>query len=340
MAERQGMLHVDARSRKTETLVGTAILVTLGVIASWVYLKQFRYDPAVFIPTVPAQGKASSAIPGGPEASPFQPYLPEGLTPLSPVEGFGSETLSEKINGKAELYLSAGFVKLTCQRFAKTGQSDSWLEVFLYDMGSKRNSFSVYSTQRRTDVEEADFTRFAYHSKNALFFVHGRQYVEVVASNEGMLEEMLAFGRTFVGRSAGDPGEVSELALFPREGLDEESVALLSADVFGYQGLDNVFIAHYTVEAKRFTLFLSARKDVEEAKSLASAYGGFLLEQGGEAREAAVEIPGLKVLEILGSYEFIFSHHHFLAGVHEADDAEQAGRLALKLHQALREAAK
>lgn len=335
------MSRVDVRSTRSETLVGTVILLALGVIATWVFLRQFRYDPAVFIPDAPAQGKAPSAAPGGNGASPFLPYLPEGMAPLSTVEVFGPETLSEKINGKAELYLSAGFVKLTCQRFAKTGETDSWVEVFLYDMEGQRNAFSVFSSQRRADGVDTDFARFAYHSRNALFLVHGHQYIEMVASNEGMLEEMLAFGRAFVEKTAEGGGSgVNELALFPREGLEEESVALLSSDVFGYEGLNNVFIAHYNLDGKRLTLFLSARRDGEEADSLASAYRTFLLENGGQPLEVSTNIPGLKVVEILGSYEYFFTHHHFLAGVHEADDADLAGRLAERLHQALRGAAK
>ncbi len=330
---------MDVRSTRTETLVGIVILLALGAVATWVFLKQSRYDPAVFTPTVSPQGKALSGALGGAGASPFQPFLPEGLTPLSAAEVFVPETLSEKINGKAELYLSAGFVRLTCQRFARTGQGESWVEVFLYEMEGQRNAFSVFSSQRRADGVDTDFTRFAYHSRNALFFTHGHQYVEVVASNEEMLEEMLAFGRAFVGETAEGGGEVNELALFPREGLDEESISLLSSDVFGYDGLNNVFIAHYKLDGQRFTLFLSARKDREEAESLASAYRSFLLENGGQQLESAAGIPGLKVVEILGNYEFIFTYHHFLAGVHEADDAERAGLLAERLQQALRGAA-
>lgn len=317
-------------------MVGMVVLLTLAAVAAWVFLKQFRYDPALFIPVVPAQGKAPSSVPGGNGASPFQPYLPEGLAPLSPVEVFGPETLSEKIDGKAELYLSAGFVKLTCQRFARTGKIDSWVEVFLYEMEGQRNAFSVFSSQRRADGVDTGFTRFAYHSRNALFFVRGPRYVELVASEEGMLEEMLAFGRAFAGKTAEAGDDVNELALFPGEGLYEGSATLLSSDVFGFERLNDVFIAHYTLEGKPFTLFLSARGDREEAESLASAYGSFLLENGGRQLEVAFDIPGLKVVEILGAYEFIFTHDHFLAGVHEADDTELAGRLAERLHQALR----
>lgn len=328
---------MDAKSRKSETCVGIVILMTLAGIAFWVYLKQLQYDPAVFMPVLHPEERAFPEASGTLDASWFQSYLPEGFNPLSSVEAFGPENLSEKIDGKAELYLSAGFVKLVSRRFVKSGQSDSWFEVYVYDMGSTRNAFSVYSSQRRADGEDVDFTRFAYHSRNALFFVHGREYVEVVASSESLIEEMLALGRNFVAGKRTETGEVNEIALFPKEALEEGSITLLSSDVFGYQELNNVFIAHYLLGGKRFTLFLSARKDPREADSLAASYRQFLLENGGKNQVAENRIPGLKIVEILDSYEFIFAHRHFLAGVHEADDIAMAEELAVRLYETLAE---
>lgn len=328
---------MEAKSGKSETCVGIVILMTLAGIAFWVYLKQFQYDPSIFSPILHPEEKASPEASGAFDASWFQSYLPEGFSPLSPVEAFGPENLSEKIDGKAELYLSTGFVKLVGRRFAKSGQSDSWFEVFVYDMGNTRNAFSVYSSQRRADGEDVDFTRFAYHSRNALFFAHGREYVEVVASNESLMDEMLVLGRNFVAGKETETCDVNEIDLFPKEALEEGSITLLSSDVFGYQELNNVFIAHYLLDRKRFTLFLSARKDPGEAESLAASYRQFLLENGGKDLDAENRIPGLKIVEILDSHEFIFTHSHFLAGVHEADDIAMGEELAVRLHQTLGE---
>ncbi|HYR03636.1 MAG TPA: DUF6599 family protein, partial [Syntrophobacteria bacterium] len=120
---------------KTETLIGYAILLLLVVTAGILFLTQFRYSAAVLTPNA-LQPESSS-----PSAAP-RPDLgalaPEGLVALSQPETFGPETLSEKIDGKAELYLSAGFVQLLTQRFSRKGNPQAWLEVFLYDMGSSK----------------------------------------------------------------------------------------------------------------------------------------------------------------------------------------------------------
>jgi hypothetical protein len=319
-----------------ETAVGLVILLALVGIATWVLVAQSRFDPAIISPVALKEGTAPVSRSTDPGSSALQEFIAEGMRPLSPIESFGPETLSEKIDGKAELYLSAGFLQLHCQRFVKAGEAASWMEVFVYDMGNLRSAFSVYSSQRRADARDAPFARFAYQSQNALFFIHGQYYVEIVASAETMLPEMLAFGQRFISvKPAETGGEVSEVSLFPPTGLNEGSVSLLSSDVFGFEGLDQVFVASYTLDRVQMTAFVSLRKDEEEAATLASSYHRFLLRNGGVEEEAAGSIPGLKVVSLLDTFELVFVRGRYLAGIHEADNREIALRLAIELDKAL-----
>ncbi|MCK5196623.1 MAG: hypothetical protein KAQ71_22615, partial [Desulfobulbaceae bacterium] len=61
--------------------------------------------------------------------------IPQSLKPLNSPEVFGPDNLYEKINGQAELYLSAGFVHLKSQWFAEAENPDSLFEVYIYHMG-------------------------------------------------------------------------------------------------------------------------------------------------------------------------------------------------------------
>lgn len=323
-------------SSRQQTAVGLVILLALGGIATWVLVAQSRFDPAIISPAILKEGKAPASGSVDPEKTALQDVLGEGMRPLSPLESFNPETLSEKIDGKAELYLSAGFLQLHCQRFVKANEAASWMEVFVYEMGGMRSAFSVFSSQRRADARDDPFTRFAYHSQNALFFVHGQYYVEIVASTESMLPEMLAYGQRFVSlQPAQTGGEVSEVALFPTSGLDTGSISLLSSDVFGFEGLDQVFVASYTLDGVQMTAFVSLRKDEEEAAALASSYHRFLLRNGGVEAESAGSIPGLKVVSLLDTFELVFVRGRYLAGIHEADKPDLALRLAIELDRAL-----
>ena len=134
---------------KTETAVSASILVLLIIIAAGVFLRQFRFNPAVISHQ---QLTASQELKtGSPDQSGSQDAIPipEGMKPLTPAEVFTPETLYEKIDGKAELYLSAGFKQLRCQRITLAQNPDLWMEIFIYEMKTVSNAFSVFSMQRR-----------------------------------------------------------------------------------------------------------------------------------------------------------------------------------------------
>jgi hypothetical protein len=95
------------------------------------------------------QAAAGQTRPAGPLFTP-----PAGFEVRAGPERYGADTLYEKINGKADLYVSAGFVQLQTWRFA--GAAGPWLELFLYEMSNETAAFSVFSTQRRPDAEALD----------------------------------------------------------------------------------------------------------------------------------------------------------------------------------------
>jgi hypothetical protein len=334
------------RAGKAETLVGIAILLVLMIIAVGVLVRQAGYDPDQFRAVavdasfmVPAPG---SPVPGpGASASQLQEYLPEGLTVLTPPEVFGPLNLSDKINGKAELYLSAGFVGLHCQRFALAGNPDSWVEVFIYDMGSPNNTFAVFSTQRRADGQVLALTGNAYRTANALFFAHGSDYVEIVAaqSDEEITRSMLAYAENFVRIKPVVGVEAAAGPPFPPEDLDRSSITLLAADVFGFDRLTQVYTATYRSASGPLTAFMSERSSADEARELAAAYCRFLLANGGVEKPPAANIPGVRLVQIFDSIEVVLAKGRYLLGVHDASAAEPAQQLALRFYQAIPETA-
>jgi hypothetical protein len=317
---------------RTETYVGFGLLLVLAAIAVGVFLKQFHYNPAIFV----GSGIASIQTEAG-FSRDFLVQVAEGMVPLSPPEIFGPENLSDKIDGKAELYLSAGFLGLLCQRFAKKEDPRSWMEAFVYDMGTVRSAFAVYSVQRRADAANVALTDFAYETENALFFVQGRYYVELIAAvtSERMAEAMRSFGHRFIGKAQVRGERIGELSLFPREGLAEHSIRLLISDAFGFDRFDNVFTANYTLEDTELMAFLSQRGDSSEASELLAAYHTFLIANGGADVKSDRGIPEAKLVNIFDTFEVIFSHGKFLGGVHGAEDRGKAEKLAVRLRQKL-----
>ena len=335
------MISEYRKYSRQQTLSSLAILFMLMIIGTGVFLAQFNYSPSVlksnsFTPST-ANGEDSSLSALTESIIP----LPPGLEPLSPPESFNAQTLSDKINGKAELYLSAGFVSLNSQRFKGNNGSDFWVEAYVYDMDKGQNAFSVFSAQRRQGAAPLELTPHAYRTQNALYLVHGRYYIEIIASesSDRVHAPMKLLAENFIGNTAAQTVTIDEQNLFPRQGLVPDSISLISADAFGFDRLDQIYIAEYEINGNQLMAYLSRRQKDRESQDLASAYRNFLITFGGQNLDAPLPIKDAGLIEILETYEVIFSYGPFIAGVREADNKEQAINLAVQLYERLRESA-
>ena len=330
---------MTSKTASKQTLLSLIILGTLVVIAGSVFIAQFSYYPAVqqLASNIPVGRQGDPDISVATEASLIS--LPSGQSPLTPMEAFDAATLSDKINGKAELYLTAGFERLHSQRLKAATGGDVWMEIFVYDMQTPQNAFSVFSAQRRSDALQLDLGQYGYQTANALFFVHGPFYVEIVASDtsEAIIQPMRTLAETFIKAHPVKTQTIDEKALFPKDGLIEDSIALVSADAFGYDRFDQVFTALYQMGNTELMAYFSRRKSPGAAQELAGGYADFLMAFGGSAAESDLAIPSAKVIYILDTYEVVFSHGPYLVGVREAAAQQPAQDLALQLYNRIKE---
>jgi len=317
-------------------MVILSILVVIGV---GMWITQSRFNPGVlqksaFLPG-PNKDKPSSQL--SPNAY-FVP-LPEGILPLTATEIFDARNLSDKIDGKAELYLSAGFTRLVSQRFKDERDANLWMEAFVYDMGNSQNAFSVFSAQRREGAESLGLAQHAYRTSNALFLTHGRYYVEIIASKASgqVLEPVRMMAETFVHNTPAEAVTLNETELFPKQELVKNSIVLISSNAFGFDGFDKIYTAEYEFDDSRLTAYLSHRKTPVEAREMASAYARFLLAYGGQNVEGKLPIKDARLIKILDTFEIVFSHDSYLAGTREAATMDQAKTLAIQLYHRIKE---
>jgi hypothetical protein len=325
----------NARGR-TERWVCFIILLCLAGIVAGVFLKQFSFNPAVLVATaatpVPAAPKLAASAPND-----SLPTLPPELSAFSAPETFTADNLYDKVDGKADLYLTAGFVGLQCQRLALKAANDVWMEWFVYDMGTLPQAFSVFSLQRRAEAQTLDLTPFAYQTQNSLYFVSGHYYVEAVTATltEPMMAAMRAMARQFVAAHPPGAAEIPELKLFPPENLEAGSQGLQVADAFGFDQFTNVFTAKYYLPNgatnAEVLAFLELTKTPAAAAALRDAYRSFLLANGGKEIEAGAAALTGKPIEFMGNIEIVFSEDNALAGVHAAPDAISAAKVAQQL---------
>lgn len=334
------MGSVPGRSKRLESVISICLLAVLVLTGIGIFIQQSKYDMSRFgmdaaaVSETEPQSSKSETVP---ELSPF---TPAGFETLSKAERYDAETLYEKIDGKAPLYTEAGFKELSTQRFMKTGDPDLWMEVYIYDMGDIKNAFSVYSVQRRAGSEILPSMRFAYKTGNALYFVHGKYYVEIVGSSEseGLVGAMAeAAEKVTANLAAGASASIAELAFFPQENLVEGSFKLYLASAFGFEGLTNVFTARYKIGEESVTAFISKRADSQEAEATAERYRKFLFENGAVTKNTDNQTFVNKVMDLYGSTEIVFTAGPFVAGVHEAEDQQVAEKISEELINRLNE---
>lgn len=322
-----------------QTILSIVILSSLIAIGAGIVKIQYRFNPAVL-----QKDTLASELEKGTLSSPASTDqalipLPQGLIPLTAGEIFDAHNLSDKINGKAELYLSAGFTRLVSQRLKDERESDLWLEAYVYDMANGRNAFSVYSAQRREDAESLDIAAHSYRTANALFFVHGSYYVEIIASDTSakLGQSMKLLAEKFIRSNRMETTTINEMELFPKQGLVADSISLVSSDAFGYEGLNNVYTAEYEWGDGFLMAYLTRRESENEAENLSKAYHDFLLTFGGQAIKSELPIKNAYLAEILDTYEIIFFQGAYMAGVREAASIDQAKELVIRLHNRLKE---
>jgi hypothetical protein len=331
-----------------ESIVSFSILGVLLFIGVLVFLRQSDFDEKYFNASIVQPSQANSEITtdsktesngGDPQADTLgiESAAPKDFSPMSSEESFDRITLSDKIDGKADGYLQAGFIKLTCRRFVKKTNQEQWFEFYRYDMGLARNSFSVYSSQKREGVTPRDFTEYAYSTENAVFFANGRYYVEIISAvkDKALINNLIAMSKGFLAKQSAGNVQLPELKYFPKENLDLGSVSLISKNGFGYDKFDNIVTATYTVQGKKMLAFISIRESAENAEALKKGYDDTLSEFVGKERlkPDTDQIPGLIVADIFGEYEVIFAKGKVVAGIHSAPEKTLGEELALRLYK-------
>ena len=326
-----------------EQWIGFIILLCLVGIAAGVYHRQFFFNPAVLVATAATPAALVAAKPiSSPSSGETPPALPPELSAFSAPETFTPDNLYDKVDGKADLYLTAGFVGMQCQRFALKAASNVWMEWFVYDMGTLPQAFSVFSLQRRAEAQPLDLTPFAYQTQNSLYFVSGRYYIEAVTAmpTEPMMAAMRAMARQFVAAHPPGAMQIPELKLFPPENLEAGSQGLQVADAFGFDQFTNVFTAQYRLPSGATNVevlaYLEITKTPAAAAALLDAWRSFLLSNGGKEIESQAAASLGKPINFMDSIEIVFAESNLVAGVHAAPDAVLAAKVAQQLADSLR----
>jgi hypothetical protein len=336
------MARRQAKVGPKQKLAGYGILAALVLITVWLLIQQAYFNPAVQVAGRTAQLEGRTQEGSGQAPAATAAFLPEvpGFTPVAPIQSYGPQNLSDKIDGKAELYLSAGFKEMSCRSFQLKEAGDAHVEVFIYDLGTPQNAYVVFSGQRRPGSPDSPLTANAYTTANALFFSRGRYYVEIVGdrASPALQNSLQTYATALLDQLPAEEAAKDRTKLFPQKGLAKDTVRLSATDTFGMAGFNNVLTADYTIKDGYATAFLAERDTPEQAQKDARRYREFLLANGYKKIQAPGAPAGLEMLALdNSSFEIILVQGRVLGGVHEASSPEVASQLANRLLTALKE---
>jgi len=325
------MGSVQARAKGLESTISVLILIVLAIIGLGVFLKQSSYDISKFGVAPVLSDKAEKQTTTEKEL--LRSVSLAGFVGGDKVEVYTADNLYEKIDGKADFYLSCGFVRLLSRQFIDKVNSDLWLEIYVFDMGQARNAFSVYSRQHRPKAKSVENIAEGYQTSNALYFCRGRYYIELVGSDESTELSRAATELALKIQSALAVGDVkiAEKSLLPKEGLVQTSMKLYIAGTFGFEGLTETIVAGYRIEGHTTEAFVSRQATAGQAKQVALAYKRFLLDNGCKDTESADAKFSGCVMNCYGLTEIVLAKGPFVIGVHEGQDTGAAEKLVVRL---------
>jgi hypothetical protein len=207
------------------------------------------------------------------------PGKPDDLAGLLPPLGGWSlseapqtylpETLFEYIDGAAESYLGYDFQRLVVGQYTRDGASEA-LTVEVYDMGSLRNAFGIYSTERYPESRFLQTGVQGYIEEGALNFFSGSYYIKLMCFDCGAGAELvlLQAARLIADRIADPAGFPPLLAAFPPQNRVADSEKFILKNFLGMSFLEAGYTAHYRLGGMEFEAFIIEAGSADKAEAM------------------------------------------------------------------------
>lgn len=231
----------------TRILTRILLLSLLPIIAAVIYYRGQVFDPAL-IRFSPSEGNQT------PKVS-FFPDSVNEFKRTGAIRTFTKENLYEHINGHAEYFISAGFMKLEVGDYLKEGlppgRTDAMVD--LYDMGEALHAFGILSDEAGGIVSELSTGLIGIQSPNSMSFIKDRYYVKITAFTEDFPKAVVA--EKIAENISGSSGAPDLFSGFPEIG-EVVSTRFIKSDYRGMEFMKNVLERQYNMDGQLVQLFM------------------------------------------------------------------------------------
>jgi len=187
---------------------------------------------------------------------------------------YDRDTLSDRIDGEAELYFPYGFDRMAAARYAAKKSPDAGIDVEIYRMGSGLDAFGMYANYRQKEGSSLGVGAESNLSPSQLFFYQGRFFVhiQVTGTDDADATALAACGQAVASRLPGAKERPAELSPLGRPEVVRGSERYLPQSLLGYDFLNRGIMADAVVGGRDLQLFLLLGTTTESASTAFDRY--------------------------------------------------------------------
>ncbi len=255
---------------------------------------------------------------------PMEIALP-GIKPMSDTEFYNSDTLYEKIDGRAPAYQSFNVQALRCRTFSVLASAGSYVDVYEYRFDTPVDAFGMFALERDPKGGPLDFAPDGYSGAMGYFFRQGAVYVQVLASDQNAAT-LAAANEIAKNRARELPVDDRGLAgrrKLPATGLIADSISYVPENAQGQAAFKDVFQAKYQYEGAELPFFVMVTTPADAAAAWKS-FQDFCARFGKVTPLPAVNGGQLFDAQVFGKWKVVYQRNGELGGVFDAADETKA----------------
>lgn len=202
---------------------------------------------------------------------------------------YDRDTLSDRINGEAELYFPYGFHRMAAARYVSDKNPAAGMDVEIYQMGSTLDAFGMYANYRQKEGRSASAGTDSNLSGSQLFFYQSRYFVhiQVTGSDAAPADVLAECAKTVASKLPGDKKKPSELLPLERSEAVKGTERYLPQNLLGYNFLNRGLMTDAVVEGGELQIFILLGTTAESATTAFERYRsqltGAKIEPGGKS---------------------------------------------------------
>ena len=195
----------------------------------------------------------------------------EGFTLDTEYDVYDSDTLWEYINGASEVFLMYEFDEL---HIADYIQGKDSLNVEIYIHGTPEMAFGMYTKERQPSYNFVEIGAQGHKSDTQIYFVKGTSYVKITtsAASDEIRNCLIPLAEKIAATLDGPSEMPGIIKMLPAEGRLTNGEVFLTESVMGHAFLENAYKIKYTLDGKKFDLFVFTKENAEQCREMISAY--------------------------------------------------------------------